>query len=212
VTTPTPDAPNAVWNVRQVPPPGQSLPDKQNKLWQPILYERHERKADGLWVWKMVRPLTKRTYKTETAAAKAGHKHSGGVPLDDDVRQYDLSIRLANVVPDGSIRSRIRLGEGWKFLLVAQEKSTSRGTKYLVALCEHDRPTKSDALGARTRVIEAWNRSDRIALEHRIGRFNERQFQQLAAFCRGYDIHDLNARSLPVKPGNRLAPKHYVNR
>lgn len=200
-----PDAPDEVWSVRQVPPPGQSFPDKRNKLWQPLVYVRHERKADGLWVWKMDRPLVGTTYKNPDTAERAGKKAAGRIPFCTYVQNYDLAIRLADLVPDHATRSRIRLGQAWQFVLVTQQKSTSRGTKYLAALCEHDRPAKP----VDDELISYFNRTDKITLEHRIGRFNERQVEQLRFFCEEWGITYMAARSLPVKPGNRLAPKHY---
>lgn len=206
------EAPNEVWNVRQVPPPGQAFPNKTNRLWQPLVYTRYERKADGLWVWKVSSVLVNHQYKLPELAERAGKRAAGTIPFNTDVQSFDLSLRLTDVVIDPAMRARIRLGDGWRFLLVLQKKSTSRGTKFLAALCEHNRANKSGVLSSGGSIIGAWGRKDTITLHHRIGRFNKRQCLTLEQFLISYDITSIQANSLPVKPGNHLAPKHYTQR
>lgn len=207
------DAPDRVWVVRQVAGPGYDHPRKANKLWQPVHYVRAPRRAEwGFHVWKADTPVVPTVFTNREDAQRAGFAHARVAQGADSLAVHDLALRLEDVVPDPAERSRVRLGEGWRFLIVMQHKTSARGDRYIAALCEHDREQSEVRAHPKdvTKIVGEWGRRDRIVLSTRLGRLNRRQSNDLISFCVGYGMTTLNASSMPVKRGNRLRPKFYA--
>lgn len=198
-----PDAPQRVWGVRQVPPPGSTsdIPERTQPFYQPTVYVRTVRRQDGLSVWRVEKPLAfpEPNYAT---AEDLGEKAAGTMPFNGEVKAFDLAPRLDEVVPSPSHRSMVRLGEGWRLVLVLQQVHGRRGTRYLAAICDHDLP-KPPTL-ALTEYLDVCN----VRLVKRIGRFNSRQVDHLISFVASHGIPTLGALSMPTKAGNVLNPKH----
>lgn len=203
MTQPIPDAPQRVWAVRQVPPPGSTsdIPERTQPFYQATVYKRTVRRQDGLSVWR-VEGLLAPPAAAYADAEKAGLASALGTPAHPNVRAFSLACRLDEVVPSPAHRAMVRLGEGWRLALAVQRVHGRRGVRYLAAICEHDLP-KAPVV-ALTDYLNVIN----IRLVKRIGRFNEDQIQALIAFVDSYGIHTLGATSMPTKAGNVLNPKH----
>lgn len=196
------DAPDRVWSVRQCVGGGNRYPTYQHRAYQPVTYVREFRKRDRFYVWKLDTPLTDEHFPDRLTAITAGRAEGmrHGV-TQCDVNLYDLALRLSDLFPDQAERARVRLGEGWRFILASKKSITARrGPVYSTAICTHDRKSKSSApFGAR----------DIVEFQRLCGRVNEAQYQQLVKFADAYGVPELRVDTLPHKPGTRIHPRAY---
>lgn len=165
------EAPDKVWNVREVPDPKTGFPGRKPS-YQAVVYARKKR-AEGMHYWHVDEPLSG-VCPTREAAARA-------VPVTikiphRDVVHYDLALRLEDLVPIKHLRSCVRLG-AHDLLLIGQHKMTARGPRTLVGLCDDER------------------------FVMRLGRFSSRQVDSIYDFASAYDIAYANVVTLPLKKG-----------
>lgn len=203
------DAPPRVWAVRTVMPDDLSQHKRLvHGTYQPVIYAATQRK-DGFHVWALASALgpkvaPERTYASTAAALAAGKRYAKGIEYVDDVRAFDLAPRLGDIVRDAGHRSAVRLGEGWRYVLLTKLTETERGPRYLFALGEHDgeRPDK------KAKITQAGWAHLNVTLLQRLGRLNQRQATQLEHFAATYGIRTVTLSYMPRTPGKPIPRKH----